>query len=239
MGRNFNEIDDDDPRAVFVIDLRRLKAAQGDPTLSVVAEATGLSPTSVQNAFAVKKKSSWRTVYLIVQYLGGDLTEWRRRYDELAGAPRGRSGGGASAPVSLAGFRARRRNASGGLDEIDGDFATVLEEIATAEEFIAELKRAYARTRLSLREFEKVSGVPYASMAYLLHRKTLPRWKQVGQVLAGCGIVDAEQVAAWDRAHVRIAELELVGPRSSLADDELSRRRREGGGGQPRRGAAG
>jgi hypothetical protein len=69
-------------RQILLEELRDLYLNAGEPSLRQVAEATGLSTSTIHGALRVKNGNpSWRVVSAIVGHLGGDVARFRQLFE--------------------------------------------------------------------------------------------------------------------------------------------------------------
>lgn len=68
-----------DSKERFAADLRALRLAAGKPILTALAQQTGISKTSISDAFAGRKLPTENTLEYLIPVLGGDLPAWLRR----------------------------------------------------------------------------------------------------------------------------------------------------------------
>lgn len=64
--------------------LRELRTRAGDPPDTVIAEALGVSASTIFRTFD-GSRCSWPTVRLIIEYLGGNAADYRRLWQETKG----------------------------------------------------------------------------------------------------------------------------------------------------------
>lgn len=71
------------PLPAFATGLRALRDDAGRPTYESMARATGVSKTALSQAAGGRRVPRWRTVEAYVRHCGGDVDDWRRRWEEL------------------------------------------------------------------------------------------------------------------------------------------------------------
>ncbi|MEY9847185.1 hypothetical protein ABH940_004277 [Streptacidiphilus sp. BW17] len=79
------------------------------------------------------------------------------------------------------------------------------QSLTTASEFVGALRDLKAVSGLSLRELQRLSGLPRSTIAHALDAKraTLPPWERVAALLPACGVPEAS-LPSWQRAWARI-----------------------------------
>jgi transcriptional regulator with XRE-family HTH domain len=104
---------DDHPQdsiAAFAADLRDLRRAAGNPTLAALSARVGISKSVISVALSGRELPTERTVVELVEELGGEQREWRRRREALM-APKGDAAPDPAAlaePVPESALRRRR-----------------------------------------------------------------------------------------------------------------------------------
>src|SRR5512146_3181285 len=84
MGRPERALDPaDGPVAAFAAALRELRTQAGNPPYLKMARATKRSRTALSEAAGGDHLATWETVHAYVTACGGDVTTWRRRWQQV------------------------------------------------------------------------------------------------------------------------------------------------------------
>jgi WD40 repeat protein len=192
------------PLADFAAGLHGLRTGTG-LTYRVLAQRAHTSASALSQAANGQKVPTWEITAAFVQACGGDLDEWRVRWEELAAEANERAPG--AAPSAAAG----QAPSAAGTDEPQPPVGQLLISVASVEEFHKALKARRMRAGgPSLRDLEAAAQ----RKGHVLRRSTLSdmlgrteRLPPIGFVdafLAACEVTGAE-LDDWHAAWARVA----------------------------------
>jgi lambda repressor-like predicted transcriptional regulator len=208
MGRPENTISASGPVADFAQQLRLLRQ-HAALTLRQLAARTGLSTATLSVAAAGRKLPTWEVTSAYVQACGGDIDDWRLRWEHAACSSRFAvsmrlPGSVSSMPGGQ--HRDHRLGFPGGSAPLP----------VTADS-TGEFMQCLLRVKIwagdpPVRALSRRAGLPPSTMQDFLHRerRKLPPVDTVCAFLKGCGVDDANVIAEWVFAwrRLKLAETE-------------------------------
>ena len=208
MGRPENTISASGPVADFAQQLRLLRQ-HAALTLRQLATRTGLSTATLSVAASGRKLPTWEVARAYVQACGGDIDDWRVRWEHAA----------CSAQIFVAMRLPAQVSSTPDVQPRDNGpgFPGGLAQLPVTADTTAEFMQCLLRVKIwagdpPVRALSRRAGLPPSTMQDFLRRerRKLPPVQTVCAFLKACGVDDANVIAEWIFAwrRLRFAETE-------------------------------
>jgi DNA-binding XRE family transcriptional regulator len=213
MGRREKPINRTGPVATHAEQLRLLREAAG-LTLDKLAKQTGLAKSTLSKAQGGVDFPSWEVTKRFVGACGGDVAEWKERWDGIEKTLALPKPFGTPAPLkSVPVFRRGKLATYGAIRDLSGPPPLPL-GASTAADFVMMLRQVKVWAGdPSIRYLASRARVPRSTLhdALKLNRGKLPNLEAVCAFLTACGIDDTRVISEWVFTWRRLRTAEQAG----------------------------